>query len=486
MKLFQLHKIIESLTDEDVNLVRKALSVKGKKSKYVILLDVLRGTEEFSEDVESALKAKYFPRSDSLYRAKEKVLENIIQVYAKSGEDAGIGIDLVRGAFHLEAFDTGRKLLLQGIKSAQENRQIADLLKFHEFIYQLRNHFRIEVKLPKEVLTSEEIFSGSSLDQELRRLLSSSKEAFALLTIDRERIANSILLRLREIEKNWLPSPIAIKRVRVRALMLKQQFLQASELQNEIVSFYESENQGFAILLKELELRMRLLLDTGFRDQASGTLWTIGQLSPSTLLEQRVKVRSQVKNSLFLAFYNYSEDLINDAFKLLLENRELIERSKQPLNIYLSSILFLSIQDTSMAKKALKQLDSFTRTELLHLDWQIPLLRMLVAFENGEYDILGSLIRSSESKARESGLELPKLTTSFIRKCWTSPNSLDKIVEKYLSRIGLIMGRKDEKWAANFFNFEAWLLAKKQKTSMAQVELNFQRHEVQYSSEEFA
>ncbi len=487
MNLKSLHKIIRSLSEEDYRLVRKSLScLKGKKSKYQILFDSLRKEYECSESFEERLRNKYFPRYDQVYRTKEFVLDKIVTTLAEVHESAKFQLGFIKTAFQLEAFELGEKTLISEMKSAQSDGNSIYLLELHLYIAYLKDYYNLKVSLPNSILGYGEILKGQSSSYEIDKILSEIRIAIKGPSIDRKRISKSISSKIEEFQDSWLPFPVKLKRLKVRNLILGMEYDMAMELQNDFVGELMKTNEDFPLLLKETELLMRLSLNLGKVQLAQYAFLTLSQLSPKSLLDWRLKKRSEIRNGIFYSSFSLDKSRTLVSWKMLLEFQNIFSVPKLINLIYSVSYIFFTQESYREASEALDKLEEFKRPNLAHLNWQIGLLRTMLFYEMQRTDLLDSVIRGTERLVKIAELKLPGLAVSAVKAFHNKGKVDDILLDKYISRYHQLNDSEDEKRAMYYFNLEAWLLSKKKKTSMASIEVEMRDHERQKMMDQLA
>lgn len=477
LNLSNLHKIVHSLSRSEKSLVRKVLSSGGKKdSKYVTLFNDLLKAVEIDETNTQKIRSSGLKRPDQFHLARHTVLERIVSTLAQASNNNTSKLSQIKVAFHLEAFSYANQLLIAELGKAQELRQAHYLLELFDLVAHLKGYCKLKIDLPKETVLRKVVEEGMSLDQELKEISTSIRSAGYKSAIERQRLSQYAFEKVEEIEGKWLPNPCELTRVQIRANLLVLEFGKALEIQEELTELSRSEDLEFSVLLRDLELLLRLLLECGHHKRASGIAWEIAALEPITVLETSLHYQSFVRNGIFLASVTYDSQMIEAIWLKLVEGADHFAREVSSVLFYYMALIYFSIQNYPKAKKALSVLATYKRNELKTIHWQFPLLRLATHIELNEVDLYESLLRSADNQAKESGIEYPRLLVAIFRQLIRQGELRPGDIDYHLNLVDVCWRNPSDHLERHWFNAEIWLRAKVGGTSMAEIELQEDGH----------
>ena len=487
MNLLKLHSIIQHLGGDEIQQIEKALgNPRGKKSKYQILFGYLVKTTVWSETAERQLRKKHFPRYDLIYRAKEMVLEKIILTLATIQDNDESNFEFIKTAFHLEAFEVGKKKLIEDMLDAQEREDCTYLLKLHQFVKELEDYYRLDIDLPEGLVSSEAVQLGYLNSIKLKGLLAQIREAVSFPFNDRKRIALSILSQLQEMKRSWLPESLKLDRVWVRALILKKDYTSALSYQEQIVDGLNQEEVDFEIIIKELELLYHLCIDNGEEEKGYFFLKRLSLVNAKTPLQKRLQKQILAISYVHLSSYQNSKELALAAWLELDSNRDVLPISTQITLVYSMSYIFFTLGLIEESWISLKVLDNYKKPDLQKFSWQISLLRAMISYEKGDFYLLESDLRSATRQVNKAELKGPLIALRALRRFYFGAKEDQKSIDEYLGQLEEVSQAAPEQRAMLYFNCKAWLHSKKRGVPMAEIQKEENSHEKPYNSDRMA
>jgi|GEM_PF-6577544 len=458
------------LDPEQVSLVRKSLSVKGKKSKYLTLFSNLLTAKRWTNRLEDKVRKAGLEKADHYYIARSTVLERIVGVLAGQVQVTKPRLESIKVAFHLEAFTYAEKALIGELESAQDKRQYTYMLELFYYVKELKDIYEIQVSLPDHLLSEEIVKENQARGSELLDILQRIRGAKYLDHLQQKQLAMSLEERIQGWAPEYLPNPIDWMRIRTWCKLTAMDLEGALLIQEELVEEYLKPEIPFVNRLKERERLMTIKLKLGQQADAERILWGLKTLKPDSPLETRIHRKYLIQNAILFSFSTYNPEAIQNAWDTLLAWREVIPRKKQPVLILSCVQLFHATRQYKEAKLALEALDDLKRSEWSHLKWQVALFRLLIHVELNTGDLIESLARSAETMARQSDLKYPALAVSAVKYMGMNAVLPDAVREKYLTEFGKYMLVPAEERASHFFNLETFLLSKQTGSSIAEIE----------------
>lgn len=466
----KLYRLIHSLKPEEKVRFSKALNLKGRKKIpiYLILYQRILSIQEWSKASEKVIRGKEFINPVIYHQNRDLLVARILKILTDIEDDLPSKAHLSK-AIEFGALRQAKNALETGIVAATEREDFWSVLNLIQYTEELLESHQIHLLKENNTLDIPEITRACKLDLRLSEYHSKIKTIVLEDQASWRFRALQLLRQVDALSSHFDTLELKIQRIKTRLLFLSGDIQRAYQNQLNLVEKINNSRVNKGLVLQDYSLMIQLAADQGLESEAAFWTLKLGQLHLSKRIDQELRNKLWIRNSVILADQYWRFDLCKYAIEKLIESPSLFTIRKASTLLYTSALVALGTQHFEKGKEWLGKVFSIPKKERPHLIWQPYLIRMVLTLESG--DDLDSSYRSAKRQFDRLPHQFPSEVQRLIKRIYNNPFSISESdVIEWEEKLQKLTQDPEEFNCSLFFDSHLWLRSKISGKSMAELD----------------